>query len=330
VKRSTVLWLALGALILVVAGAAVGLNVYSAQLLATGPNGPETPASAGVPFERVSIPSHGRSLDGYLVRAPGDCKDPPAVLIYHGFNETISYWVQAQALLWRHCVSSLVFDPSGDGDSTRPAGVWTLTQDAPSAWAFARRHFAGPTRLYVMGHSLGDAVMLQAEPGLDPQPAGVIVADSFASLKDFLARRGTSPLLVGLMPDLWDNVRAMQKVRAPLLMVQSDADTLTPMDGAERVYAAAHSPKHFAVVHGFKHNGSRRRTSETWWDPVLAIVGSPGVSKAPLVQAQAQAAAPAGEDALAAEMARENAIRTAAAGLAPAPSASAAAPTVRP
>jgi alpha-beta hydrolase superfamily lysophospholipase len=317
VKRSTVGWLALGAVVLVVGGCAAALNRYSEQALATGPNGPETPASVGVPFERVSIPSHGRRLDGYLVRAPKDCKDPPAVLIYHGYGETISYWVQSQALLWRHCVSSLVFDPSGNGDSTRPAGAITLTEDAPSAWAFAHERFPAPTRLYVMGHSLGDAVMLQAEPDLTPQPSGVIVADSFSSLKDFLVRHGSSPILVGALPDIWNNVRAVKKVRAPLLVVHSDADVMTPIEEGREVFAAANSPKQMAVLHGFKHNGSRRHTSETWWAPVLAFVGSPGVSAEPLQPIQATVAA---EDPLAAERAREDAVRQDAAMLAPAKS----------
>ena len=325
-RRSTAAWLALGAVILAIAGCATVANVVSEQALSTGPNGPETPASVGVPFERVSIPSHSRALDGYLVRAPADCRDPPAILIYHGFNETISYWVEAQKLLWRYCVSTLVFDPSGDGDSTKPASLTNLAEDAPAAYAFARAHFAAPTRLYVMGHSLGDAVMLQAEPGLDPQPAGVIVADAFSSLKDFWASHGTSRLMLSVVPDVWDNARAIRQVRVPVLVVQSDADVMTPLEGARKVYAAANQPKQLVVLHGFKHNGVRRHTSEAWWTPVLNFVGSPGVSQAPL-SAVPTAAATDSTDVLAAETAREDELRARAAMLAPASSASAAAPT---
>ena len=325
-RRSTAAWLALGALLLTIAGCAAVANVAAERALATGPNGPETPASIGVPFERVSIPSHGRRLDGYLVRAPGDCTDPPAILIYHGFNETISYWVEAQKLLWRRCVSSLVFDPSGNGDSTRPAGVQTLAEDAPAAYAFTRARLPAPTRLYVMGHSLGDAVMLQAEPNLSPPPSGVIVADAFSSLKDFWAAHGTSRLLLGAMPDVWDNVEAIGKVHVPVLVVHSDADVMTPLAGGRRVFAAANPPKQLAVLHGFKHNGVRRHTSETWWAPVLAFVRSPGVSRTPFAPV-AKEAAPAASASLDAERLREDEVRDRAAmqwpalSSAPAPSA---------
>lgn len=319
-KRSTAAWLALAAVLLVIAGCTAVANVVSERTLATGPNGPQTPATVGVPFERVSIPSHGRRLDGYLVRAPADCPNAPAILIYHGFNETISYWVEAQQLLWRHCVSSLVFDPSGMGDSTRPASLIHLAEDAPAAWAFARAHFPATTRLYAMGHSLGDAVMLQAEPTLSPQPSGVIVADAFASLKDFWAGRGTSKVLLGAMPDVWNNADAIRDVHVPVLVVGSDADTVTPLEGGRRIYEAANPPKQLAVVHGFKHNGSRRHTSEDWWAPVLGFVGSPGVSRTPLSPIEADVA-----EGLADETAREEELRARAAELATAPSSASAA-----
>lgn len=324
-KRSTVALLVVGAIVLAAAGCTEVVNAISENALATGPNGPETPASAGVPFERVSIPSHSRRLDGYLVRAPADCKDPPAILIYHGFNETISRWVDAQALLWRHCVSSLVFDPSGEGDSTRPASLVNLGQDAPAAWTFARAAFPAPTRLYVMGHSMGDAVMLGAEPDLDPQPAGVIVADAFSSIKDFWAAHGTSRVALAAMPDWWDNTKAVAKVRQPILVVQSDADTMTPLEQGERVFEAANQPKRMVVLHGFKHNGSRMHTNETWWAPVLQFVGSPGVSTTPLSPVpDADAQDDAGAAHLAQETAHEDEVRAEAAAMAP--SASSAAP----
>ena len=326
-KRFHVAWTALGVVVVILAVCAVAADRLIRESLSTGPNGLQTPASLGVPFERVSIPSGSRILDGDLVRAPSDCKDPPAILLYHGFHETISDWSAAQALLWRHCVSSLVFDPSGVGDSTRPASLSHLAEDAPAAWAFARTRFVAPTRLYVMGHSLGDAVMLAAEPRLDPQPAGVIVADGFSSLKDFWLAHGGNRLLVAVTPTLWDNVKAVRQVRAPLLVVQSDADKMTPLEQGERVYAAAGQPKQLAVLHGFKHNGLRFHTSDAWWGPVLAFVRSPGVSRAPLAPIVDPSAAASPQAELAAERAHEESVREQAALLArsSAPASSAAA-----
>lgn len=242
-------------------------------MLATGPNGPETPASLGAPYEEVTIPSRGRRLDGYLVRAPAACKDAPAILIFHGFNETISKWAQAQKLLYDHCVSSLVFDPSGSGDSSKGASLEHLAEDTVSAYAYAQTTFPAPTRLYLLGHSMGDAVMLQAEPGFDPQPRGIIVANGFSSLHDFYAARGVSGLMLAAMPDWWDNTRAIARVRVPVLMIHSDADKLIPTQQAQRVFDAANAPKQLVIAHGFAHNGLRHNTTLEWWTPVLKFVG---------------------------------------------------------
>jgi hypothetical protein len=61
----------------------------------------------------------------------------------------------------------------------------------------------------------------------------------------------------------------------------------------------------------------RFRTNETWWAPVLDFVGSPGVSLQPLTPIPAASPGPAVTGGLADETAREDAVRAAAATLAP-------------
>ncbi|MGB8596679.1 MAG: hypothetical protein WCD48_14345, partial [Candidatus Sulfotelmatobacter sp.] len=89
------------------------LNFESKTFLNTGPNGPETPATVGLAFDRLKISSGGRVLDAYLVRASAACQPRVAVLIFHGVMETISEWILAQRFLYDHCISSIVFDYSG-------------------------------------------------------------------------------------------------------------------------------------------------------------------------------------------------------------------------
>src|SRR5579862_9762097 len=114
---------ALGALCLVAAAGAsrpLILDLSSKTFLNTAANGPQTPATVGLAFDRMKIRSEDRILDAYLVRAPATCKARVAILIFHGVMETISEWVPAQKFLYDHCVSSLVFDYSGHGNSSRP------------------------------------------------------------------------------------------------------------------------------------------------------------------------------------------------------------------
>ena len=131
-------------------------------MISPGPNGPETPSTVGLAYERLKIPSGSRFLDVYLVEAPSTCQPRVALLIFHGVGETTSQWVGVQRLLHENCISSFVFDYSGDGDSRPPGTVRNLHQDAVAAYALFHTRFAETSRVCTLGFSLGDAVLLDA------------------------------------------------------------------------------------------------------------------------------------------------------------------------
>ena len=249
-----------------------GCGYLAKRILTTGPNGPETPASVGVPYERVAIPSGARSLDSYLVTAPANCADPPVLVIYHGVQETISLWVRAQQYLYAHCMTSLVFDYTGSGDSSRPASLRAVNEDGVAAYAFARSRFP-ENRVYVFGHSMGNGIMLDAIAHFSSRPTGVIVANAFASLRAFAGRAGwVYGILARLIPDWWDNVKSVAAVHTPLLVVASDADRVNPAADGEKIFAAALEPKKFVLLHGFKHNAPYQTADAAWWGATLEFV----------------------------------------------------------
>jgi len=249
-----------------------GCGYLAKRILTTGPNGPETPASVGVPYERVAIPSGARSLDSYLVTAPASCADAPVLVIYHGVQETISLWVRAQQFLYTHCVTSLVFDYTGSGDSSRPASLRAVSEDGVAAYAFACSRFP-ERRVYVFGHSMGNGIMLDAIPHFSSRPAGVIVANAFASLRAFAGRAGwVYGILARLIPDWWDNVKSVAAIHAPLLVIASDADKVNPYTDGEHIFAAALEPKKFILLHGFKHNAPYQAADAAWWGSTLEFI----------------------------------------------------------
>jgi alpha-beta hydrolase superfamily lysophospholipase len=253
-----------------------GCGYLARPILTTGPNGPETPASVGVPYERVAIPSGARSLDSYLVTAPPTCTDAPVLVIYHGVQETISLWVKAQQFLYAHCVTSLVFDYTGSGNSSRPASLRAVSDDAVAVYAFARGRFP-VARIFVFGHSMGNGILLDAMPHFAVRPSGVIVANAFASLRAFVARQGWAyGVLAHLMPDWWDNVKSVTAVHAPLLVIASDADKVNPSTDGAKIFAAAPEPKKFSLLHGFRHNAAYQAPDAAWWSTTLEFV-SPAV-----------------------------------------------------
>ena len=256
-------------LVAVITASLAGCDALMERTLKTGPNGPETPASVGVPYQRVSIASGPRRLDGYLVKAPERCTDPPAVVIYHGVGETISLWVRAQKLLYDHCVSSLVFDYTGNGNSSPHPTHDVLEDDAVAAFGFARQRFAG-ARLFALGHSMGNGILLEALPRFERAPKGIVLANAFASLRAESARSAWYyAVLSHVMPDWWNNVRAAQAIRVPVLVVAGDGDHVVPPDDSRQIFAAAPEPKHFVILHGYGHNALYKKADEGWWKPVV-------------------------------------------------------------
>jgi len=262
---------------------------FEGKFLTTGPNGPETPGTVGAPYDRVTIPSSGRKLDAYLVKASPACDPKVALLIFHGVQETISEWVKAQRFLYDHCVSSLVFDYSGHGDSSRPGTIANLNDDAIAAYSYFASTFDKGARLCVLGHSMGNAALLQSLPSFQPSPSCVVVGSAFSSLRDAGAHgphslRGPLRLLLYIMPDDWDNVKNVARNRVPLLLIHSDTDSVNPIEMGKQVFDAAQEPKQMVVMHGFKHNAVYQSPNEAWWAPVLHFVKGEPTKPNPLSQ----------------------------------------------
>lgn len=241
------------------------LGIAEREFLSTPPNGPETPA---VPYERLQILSGDRRLDGFLVRAPSACGLRAAVLIFHGVKETISMWVGTQRFLSEHCVSSIVFDYSGGGDSTKPGNVKNINEDALATYSLFTQRFADADRRCVLGSSMGNAPMLESLASFRPAPSCVVVASAFSSLRD-AASGGRPRAFRWLVPDVWDNVRAISRNRVPLLVVHSDADTVVPISMGKKIFDSAPEPKRMITLHGLKHTALYTAPSEEWLRPVL-------------------------------------------------------------
>ena len=102
-------WIAIAPLVLLIfAFHPLLLDRLERAMISTGPNGPWTPATVGLAYERLKIPSGNRLLDSYLVEAAANCRPRSALLIFHGVGETDSQWVNVvQPLLYDHCISSV-------------------------------------------------------------------------------------------------------------------------------------------------------------------------------------------------------------------------------
>jgi alpha-beta hydrolase superfamily lysophospholipase len=233
---------------------------------------PDVPAAAVSDF---SFASGDRILSGNCVTASPAA---PAVLVFHGDDEDLDDWVSPQTLLYRHGISSCVFDYSGYGSSTGRPRISRLRQDALEAY----RRFVAATpmasRRYVAGVSLGSGVLLDVAAELRPAPVALVIIAGFASARDAAVITGrVSPWLAWALPNPWDNERRLRDLRLPLLLVHSRADEVIPFSHAERLARAASGPHTLVALDRVPHDAAIVPQWETAvWSPIVAYVHTAG------------------------------------------------------
>lgn len=136
----------------------------------------DTPATLGTPFTALVCMSGNRRLTAWLVDTDPNA---PAVLIFHGNSTTVHDWAAAQVYLARHGLSSMTFDYSGFGESAGPATVENLDRDAGAAYDCFVRAVGLERAKFVVGHSLGTAVLLHNVGNFSPAPLGIATYGTF-------------------------------------------------------------------------------------------------------------------------------------------------------
>jgi len=230
-----------------------------------------TPADVDLHFDRVTIPSHSRKLDGFVVRAEPSCQSAPALLIFHGRGETVADWIGVQKFLHDRCVSSLAFDYSGHGRSSSPGTIDNINEDSVAALEAFQRLFPATVRRCLLSHSLGGGPMLYAATHGDAKPDCVIAANPFSSLRDIAIRGGAPEQAILTLPDVWNNVEAASGLSIPLLWVHSRSDKTIPIDLGQKVYDAKPGTKVSDVIDGFDHNAIYKEMPDAIWSPIIAF-----------------------------------------------------------
>lgn len=249
---------------------------YRAQrvLIVPAPMGQGTPADVDIPYSSFTIESDGRQLQAWLVRA--DTSEPaPAILIFHGNRTSIAALVGSQLALYESGITSMVFDYSGFGHSTGEPSVDRLRRDAVRAFeVFVDSVGRGPaTKKFVLGTTLGGAVLMDIIGHVQPSVEGVILVGTFASSRRTAIRQGRVPRIVSfLLPDFYNNVNAAAHLQKPLLVLHSEQDELFPISEADEIVQAAPGKSRLVLLAGMKHD--EYLTTATHWDPVINFIKS--------------------------------------------------------
>jgi alpha-beta hydrolase superfamily lysophospholipase len=232
-------------------------------------DGPGT--ATGIPLAALSFSSGDHTIRAVWVRAAPPESAAPAVLVFHGNRTSVPQHAALQAVLYRAGISSLVFDYSGFGESEGEASPAALRRDARAAFAVFADSAKDASRRVLLGTSLGAAVLLDVITDLQAGVDGVVLVGTFTSAREAARAAGRLPRpLAWLVPDWYDNIKAVRNLRRPLLVVHSAMDRRFPLEGAERLVAQAAVPKRLIALQDTPHQSYLATSAE--WRPVLEFI----------------------------------------------------------
>ena len=219
----------------------------------------------GRPFEDIQLEtSDGVKLNAWFF--PADTNSPRRQLVFllcHGNAGNISHRLDHAGALLETGAAAFLFDYRGYGRSQGTPGEEGTYLDAQAAHAWLHQKGFTAANIIALGESLGGGIA--SELALRETVGGLILQSTFTSITDVGAE------LFPWLPVRWmawikyDTHSKLPRVKVPVFVMHSRADSLIRFQHAERNYAAANEPKLLWEIGG-DHNefldGDRARYVE--------------------------------------------------------------------
>jgi uncharacterized protein len=133
-----------------------------------------------------------------------------------------------------------------------------------SLWSVEER---GHESIFLLGFSLGSGVVLAVAPKLKVD--GLVICQGYSTLREAAVAIGFRRWMTHAMPDVWHNVRRIDEVTAPVLVVHSDGDQLFPVAMARQVHKACGERGELIIASGFTHDGPLYFPTVIYWRPIV-------------------------------------------------------------
>jgi fermentation-respiration switch protein FrsA (DUF1100 family) len=177
------------------------------------------------------------------------------LLFFHGNAGDLYDRLDNVALLVQAGFSVLIMDYRGYGKSEGVPSERALYDDGLLAYRYlTEQRSVDPSRLVLFGRSLGCTVVIELAT---QHPAGALILESAFTTAQDLARIHYGWLPGALLRSLtheFDSLSKVLRLRAPVLYVHGDVDTIVPVQMGRRLYEATPEPKEWYEIQGAGHN----------------------------------------------------------------------------
>jgi len=250
-------WTLAAAVLLTLGGCAQTIRdrVFLPSAMAPAPSWERPPETVSV------VTSDGITLQGLYWAPQAGHRD--VVVYFHGNGGNLHRDGAYAAPLARDGRGLLMTSYRGySGHAGRPSEAG-LSADADAFVAEARRRIPAGGKLYLFGHSLGGAVALDLASR--SPVAGVATLGAFASLSDMAPR-----IVRGMLPDRFDNRRAISRLGVPTTLFHGTADRVVPFAAAAELETAARGRATVVPLQGGGHHPPMERLAPMVWQAFQA------------------------------------------------------------
>ena len=229
---------------------ALVLALYAGQRWLLFPASPDraTAAEAGLAsFSDVAI----ATADGERLLAWWRPPEPGrAVLLYfHGNGGSLLNRRDRVRALTADGRGAPLVSYRGYSGSTGSPSESGLTLDAEAAYRFLASY--EPRRIVLYGESLGSGVAVRLA---SERPVGAVILDApFTSVTDVARSAYWFVPVDWLLRDRFASLHRIASIRAPLLILHGERDSIVPIALAARLFEAAREPKRFVRLAGVDH-----------------------------------------------------------------------------
>jgi fermentation-respiration switch protein FrsA (DUF1100 family) len=199
------------------------------------------PAAAGLPQaeEVVLTSTDGERLIAWHIAPRGE---KPVVIYFQGNGGALNLRADRFRWLTADGIGLVALSYRGYGGSTGKPSEAGLILDAAAAYDFAAAHYRA-NRIVLWGESIGTAVAIAL--AAEREIGGLILDAPFTSAADIGAAAYPFAPVRWLVKDTFYSDRRIARVRAPLLVLHGERDTIIPIKFGERLFALANEPKRF-------------------------------------------------------------------------------------
>jgi len=210
------------------------------------------PSSIDLEYENVNLTTDdGVSIHSWFI--PNN-KTPVTILFSHGNAGNIADRLDSIRIFYELGLNILIYDYRGYGQSTGKISEAGTYLDNRAAWDYLLQvKKIPPEHIILFGRSLGAAMASQLAGQV--RPGAVILESASTSIPDMAAA------LYPWLPIRWltrfkyDNLRHVQGLSSPVLVVHSQDDELIPYSHGQQIFAQAPEPKMLLTLQGGHNDG---------------------------------------------------------------------------